>query len=258
MTSQRTRIQPLTALRAFFRLIRDPEDTTQVGVVLAALRGRGTDPVLERFLRRPDGEEILRRPRTLVDVLTDREQLASLPEGSLGRIYVDYMIREQLSAESLTALTGGLADTESELDRVLEDRITVMHDLFHILTGYGRDLVGEAALLAFTYAQTRSRALGFILATNYALTLLAYLPAFLLPSFLPDPPPGFEDPETLASLRGQLREGYRRGAEAGWLPGADWEALLELPLDEVRRRFAIAPASYQAIRSEGAPEPLAA
>ena len=34
-------------------------------------------------------------------------------------------------------------------------------------------------------------------------------------------------------------QGYLRGRRAGLLPAADWEALLELPLDDVRRRLGI-------------------
>ena len=37
-----------------------------------------------------------------------------------------------------------------------------MHDLWHVVTGYGRDELGEACLLAFTYAQNKNRGVGFI------------------------------------------------------------------------------------------------
>ena len=38
------------------------------------------------------------------------------------------------------------------------------------------------------------------------------------------------------------------------LPGADWEALLERPLDEVRRTLGVVPIEhYEGLRSEGAP-----
>ncbi len=45
-----------------------------------------------------------------------------------------------------------------------------------------------------------------------------------------------------------LLEARRHGRAASWLAGEDWEAMLELPLDEVRRRFNIAPpARYKAL-----------
>jgi ubiquinone biosynthesis protein COQ4 len=30
-----------------------------------------------------------------------------------------------------------------------------VHDIWHVLTGYRRDALGEACLVAFSYAQTR-------------------------------------------------------------------------------------------------------
>ena len=41
-------------------------------------------------------------------------------------------------------------------------RVRDLHDLWHVLTGYGRDPLGEVCLLAFTYAQTRLTGLGAI------------------------------------------------------------------------------------------------
>ena len=49
--------------------------------------------------------------------------------------------------------------------------------------------------------------------------------------------------------------GLLRGRKAKWIVGADWEALLALPLDEVRRRYDIGePPVYQAVRTAAAPD----
>lgn len=250
-----SRIRPLEAWRAFRTIVQNPEDTQQVGVVLGALEGRGDTKTLERLLRRPDGEAILARGHSLADVLADREHLAGLPAGSLGRAYLDYMVREQLTVEGVTDLAEAFGGESDTLARALRDRLLAMHDLFHVVTGYGRDLMGEAALLAFTFAQIRTRGIGFILGLVYGLSWRR-LPSFLRPRFLHEPPPGFEDPQRIDELRARLREAYRRGREAGWLVAADWEALLDLPLEEVRRRYGIVPVDYAEIRSQGAPPPV--
>ena len=99
------------------------------------------------------------------------------------------------------------------------------------MTGYGRDLFGEAALLAFTYRQIRNRGIGFIVG-------VAYLKAR----------------GEFAHERVMIRDGWRRARAAEWLPGADWESLLERPLDEVRQTLGVVPTEdYPAMRSEGAP-----
>ena len=110
-------------------------------------------------------------------------------------------------------------------------RLRDSHDLWHVVTGYGRDLYGEAALLAFTYRQIRNRGIGLIV-------LVAYLRA------------GGEYKQE----RVLIRDGYRRARDASWLPGADWEALLERPLDEVRETLGVVPVGdYPVLRSEAAP-----
>ena len=110
-------------------------------------------------------------------------------------------------------------------------RIRDSHDLWHVVTGYGRDLLGEASLLSFTFAQTRNPGIGFIVA-------VAWLRA--------KGDAGF--------ARDLMRNAYRRGRGAKWLPGEDWETLLGLPLETVRHRLALGePPAYTPLRSEGAP-----
>lgn len=46
----------------------------------------------------------------------------------------------------------------SEEEQLFSNRIRDLHDVFHVLTGYGRDLRGESAVLAFTIPQTRNTA----------------------------------------------------------------------------------------------------
>ena len=94
-------------------------------------------------------------------------------------------------------------------------RLRDSHDLWHTVTGYGRDLVGEAALLAFTFAQTRNPGIGFIVAVAY----------FKSGGF-----PG---------ARKVIREAYRRGRRSAWLPAADWEDLLGEEIEEVRGQLGL-------------------
>jgi hypothetical protein len=42
-------------------------------------------------------------------------------------------------------------------------------------------------------------------------------------------------------VRRATAEGYRIGKTAAWLSGADWEALLPMPLDTVRRVLQLPP-----------------
>jgi ubiquinone biosynthesis protein COQ4 len=226
-------MRPLTAIRAMRALLRDPDDTARVFDVISALGGRNGERAFERFRRTDTGARVLAEGRSLLAALSDRERLLALPPQTLGHRYAEFMGRERISAEGLAEASlaaGGPDPTLSPERRLFGARLRDMHDLWHVVTGYGRDLLGEASLLAFSYAQTRNRGVGFIVAT-------AWWKARRAPEF-----------------RRMLRDGYRRGRGSAWLPAADWEALLARPLEDVRAELRVgSPPRYSKHRSSGAP-----
>src|SRR5215472_825964 len=229
----RRRLRPLDAWRAIRALLRDPDDTRQVFKIVDALSGNAGARIFSRFQSTPSGPRILEERRDLLQTLCRREALAALPAGSLGRSYLDFVTKEQITADGLVAAS---QEAREQVEALGEDyrrtmeRLRDMHDLWHVVAGYGRDLVGEASLLAFTFAQTWNPGVGFIVA-------VAYLR-------LGDAP----------GARGLLHEAFRRGRRAAWLPGEDWEALLARPLEEVRARLGLGtPPRYTPVRSAGSP-----
>ena len=207
----RNRIRPIEAWRGIRELIKNPDDTGQVFRIIRALSGNAFERCFQRFEASPTGAKILSDNRSLVSRLSDRDYLLSLPVGSLGRVYADFVEREQITASGLVDASNE-APPENAVDcprrTLFGERLRDQHDLWHVVTGYGRDLVGEAALLAFTYRQTRNRGIGFII-------LVAYIRA---------------GDRELPQQRILIRDGLRRSKQAEWLPAADWEALLERPL----------------------------
>ena len=106
------------------------------------------------------------------------------------------------------------------------------HDLWHVAAGYETDILGELAVLALTVSQTGNRALLAIVAGGYALTYRV------------------RDPRA-ASGRQLIREAFRRGRRAAWLPAVDWEALLARDLTEVRAELRLTDTPrYQTIYSD--------
>lgn len=228
----RKRIEPLRALRGIRALLRDPDDTPQVFEIIEALSGNAGERAFQRFRTSAQGSRILSENRNLLATLDDRENLKLLPVGSLGRIYADFTEREQITGQGLAdaSMSGRRAELDPER-ALFFARLRDMHDLWHVTTGFGRDLIGEAALLAFSYAQTRNRGVGFIVA-------VAWLRASGEAAF----------------ARPVIVDGYRRGKRAKWLPGEDWEWLLTQPLTAVRERLGLGePPIYAAKRSAGAP-----
>ena len=231
--------RPLKAWRHFKALIADKEDTEQVFHIIAALRGRKFRDIAQRFWNSDKGQRLLTADERLIDILDDHATLKQLPAGTVGRVYVEFMEREGLSAAGLEAeyakfTTAGMR-FEDGIDRY-GDRLRDTHDLHHILTGYGRDALGEQCVLAFTFAQHRNLGVGFI---AYAGGI--ELKRRVAPS---------------APIMGAVHEGYRIGKAAKNLVHEDINALLREPLDDARKRLGIATpktyhAAHAAMRSEG-------
>src|SRR5207244_538961 len=80
--------------------------------------------------------------------------LRAVPAGSLGRAYHEFMVEEDLSAEGLVAQSQIPRPAMSDDVTWFRERSREMHDLLHIVAGYGRDPLGEACVTAFSFAQT--------------------------------------------------------------------------------------------------------
>ena len=225
-------------LHALRQLVADPDDTPRVFEIVRAL-GR---PSLRRGLRRFKGTDVGRRVLAehidLLDTLRDRQALAALPADTLGRAYHDFVYRENLSADGLveaSIMGGSHIRFDDDDTRRYAERMREQHDIWHTLTGYGRDPFGEACLLAFTYAQTRNTGLGLIalVGTWKGMAKL-----------------GVRVPQAMWAA-------FHAGRHASWLPGQDWERLLIEPIADVRRQLAIRPAahSYRALMASPQPAP---
>ena len=216
LRSQTFRPKPLTALRALRDLMADPDDTHQVFIMARALEGPSLHRNFRRFKGTSTGRAVLDEQRDLLTRLIDDEYLRGLPEGSLGRAYLDFRERAGITAEALVEASRTDAPVPEPDVQRMRDRMRDSHDLLHVVTGYDTDLVGEGAVLAFTYAHTRNPALGLIV-----------LSAVL------------KSRGEFAHARRTIVHALLRGHLAAWLPQTDWEALLELPLDEARRRLGV-------------------
>jgi ubiquinone biosynthesis protein COQ4 len=218
-----TSLHPFEAVRAVRRLLADPDDTAQVFTIFRALRGKSVVKNFRRFAASPTGARVIRERRRLLDTLSDRAQLVALPDGSVGRSYFNFMEEEQLTADGLVQASQSWENDPVPADvELFRARMRDAHDLTHVLTGYGRDGLGELCLLAFMFAHTRNR--GAVLIVLMSLKRL------------PRP------------ARRAVFEAWRNGRKARWLQDQDFEALLPRPLAEVRREINIGtPSLYRAV-----------
>lgn len=187
--------------------------------------------LLVKVRQSEEGRRLLKESRRLTQVLADRDALRALPKGSLGRQYINWADAEGLYPEGLHEILDNtqLPPEEHKDSHFLSDRGRDLHDLLHVLTGYDRDLAGEAALLAFTAIQECESALSILSALSCIHALFSGRPDVITLSW----------------------KARRRARHAPFLIVQDWEILLTQPIDQVRRDLKLLPVpEYQALANE--------
>ncbi|MCB1700335.1 MAG: hypothetical protein H6985_09690 [Pseudomonadales bacterium] len=220
-------LRPLQAWRSVRALIADPDNTGEVFKIIQALKGASLARAVARLRDIPEGAQLLREKPAILPLLSDRPALRALPEGSLGRAYLAFVESQQLSADGLVAASeeaprGGERTAE---ENWLGNRLRDIHDLQHVLCGYGRDELGELCLLAFMNAQTPSRGIAFIIFMGRRT---------------------FRQQAPHIDVDACVEEGRRTGEAARWFATVNWEQRLAQPLDALRAELGIAkPVRYR-------------
>lgn len=222
------RYRPLRAVHNFQKLMKDKEDTALVFKIFESLPSRDFLPRVKALALSERGEALRSTEPNLPEILDDHAALRQTPKGSVAHAYCDFMEAEGLSAAGLVA----------EYDRVGRPRYPDLvewfinrnrdtHDLFHVLTGYGRDALGEQCVLLFTHGQSPSQGhllIGYAGAANIAKMARG----------------------SKAPVFGAVREAHRTGKGAPQLMAQPIRELLARPLEEVRRELRIPePVAYR-------------
>lgn len=142
----------------------------------------------------------------------DHEVLRTLPRGTFGRRYADFLDDNGLHPFVVTELT-----SPEVMGRNLHwARYSLIHDMCHVLLGAGADLVGEMKVYGFSVAQ------------RYALSLAMFLPLVVVVMPL-------LAPHRIGAMIRSFRAGYALGRRAPCMMTERLEDCFEQDLDEVRR-----------------------
>ncbi len=209
-------LNPVSLMKVGYRMaqaLRHPErlqDIIDLADVLAP------PPAMRRMAealgRVPTAATALReRPRVGA---VDLEALRQLPPGTLGRAFAEHLDTHGLDPNALPRRE---AHTDTEYIRA---HLLEVHDIWHVLTGFGTDVAGELGLMAFNLAQLGSPFAAGILTGGLANTLL------------------YAFPERDVRMRAIVR-GWLLGKRARLLFGTAWATLWEEPLEALRARFGL-------------------
>jgi ubiquinone biosynthesis protein COQ4 len=214
--------RPLKVLHHFRKLVADKEDTEQVFHIIEATKGKASHRQAWDFISSSTGQGFLADEVVIPAMLDDHARWADCGPNSVATHYIAFMKREGLSAAGLVAESNKwqpASERPVDLTQWYFDRLRDTHDLFHVLTGYGRDALGEASLLAFSYQQNH----------NFGILFIAYAGVRQIGKVS----------RTKAPLFAAIREGRALGRAAAKIAHQDIEALMREDIDEARARLNI-------------------
>ncbi|WP_108790916.1 Coq4 family protein [Erythrobacter sp. Alg231-14] len=216
--------RPFKALHHFKNLIADKEDTKQVFYIIEALKGRKPFDQAKAFIQSEEGRDFMIREdgNPISEKLDDHATWADCGPETLAHHYIRFMKREGLTAAGLAEESYDWRPREERPNDQVEwylCRLRDTHDLFHVLTSYGRDALGEAALLGFSYEQNQ----------NLGVKFIAYAAARQIKKVS----------GTKAPIYAAIKEGRELGKAAAKLAHMDVEKVMREDINEVRARMNI-------------------
>ncbi|MEM7664620.1 MAG: Coq4 family protein [Pseudomonadota bacterium] len=209
------------ALKNFSLLMKDKEDTSLVFKIFESLPSKSFMPRVRNLALSERGEALRASEPALPEILDDHATLRKTPKGSLAHAYCDFMEAEGLSAAGLVAEAESLGRPKyDDLVQWFAERSRDTHDLFHVLTGYGRDALGEQCVLLFTHGQSPSHGhllIGYAGAAN--IKKMAW--------------------GSKAPIMGAVNQARRTGKGAQRMIEQPIRELLAMPFDDVRAKLNI-------------------
>lgn len=201
------------SLRALKILQKDPADSVAAQLLNAALDGGVYAKLTRELLGTVDGRELLTVRPELQGTSIDLAALARLPAGTLGHDLARYYERNEIQPFVSPY------EVRNDID-YLAKRYRETHDMAHLLTDYGTDVLGEMELQAFMVGNLGIRTGVLILVYSvvqrlHGLSARAYFQ--------------------------RVRAAYRRGVQSQKLIRVRYERHWATPVEELRTLIGIPP-----------------
>lgn len=202
----------ISGLQGFMTFVKNPNDTESVFDIADAMGRTEAQTAAVAYLKSiPEVAQII--AERYITPVPDMKYLLSLPKDSLGYIYSSHMTEANFDPEFYRKV-------------VIEDDFTYIvlrmrqtHDIWHTVTGFGVDVLGEIGLQAFQLAQNRSPLAVMLMAGAILHTIRAS--------------------ENLNALMQVIDRGYRMGLQAKPFLSQKWEEAWEKPLTEWRAQLGV-------------------
>ncbi|MGF1932871.1 MAG: Coq4 family protein [Nostoc sp. ChiQUE02] len=202
-----------TILKSMVCLFREPTNLDYIYNLEDELRYTQASLLAVEWLKTQPQVSLLIQERYIAPS-PNIEVLLQYPEDSLGYAYASYIKKSGFDPGFYRQM-----QVEDDVSYVLL-RSRQTHDIWHVVTGFKTDGLGELGLKAFELAQTR-RNLAVFLVGGGLLSILV------------------KSPDVLPDLLEQIAVGYTMGSKAKPLLAQKWEEHWDKPLLEWRTELGI-------------------
>ncbi len=210
---------PFRWLLACWRVGRDLTNTNEAAIVeIGFCRSRigrrfaGWENVTGTLQQDPEHRSVVLAKKRLGPI--DLTSLSRMPVGSLGATLAKQCKVKGIDPNLVDIPAS--SDSEFVMAHVFET-----HDIWHVVTGWGNDEIGEVGLGGFYLAQLK-------------LPLIALMLSLILLNTV------FRNPGTLEDRIDAFVRGYEMGKQAKSFFGLDWRERFEVPLADLREELGIA------------------
>jgi len=214
-------LQVLRMVRSFWRLSQDPN---RLGEVFAIADGGSKTEILAEtaaFVSRdPQGARALREGTRVGSI--DLVALKKLPEGTLGRVFADHMLANNLDPRAIPVPSHPPGDV-----RYVKTHLRETHDIWHVVTGFHTDVAGEIGLQAFYLAQLPSRLSAVLIAMAFVHVATKNI-------------------EARDAIMTEVMRGWALGKQSRPFFGFEWAKHWTTPLVEVRALLGVDAALHEA------------
>jgi len=207
------------ALWRFMRSKTDDDIISEVAIIeIGFARSRfgrrlaRWDKTIAMLNKNPEIKAAIREQRVSGPI--DLEELKAMEYGSLGQVFAEHCANRGLNPNLVNI------PLEDESDWLL-NHLFQSHDIWHVITGWANDEVGEVGLAGFYCGQLRSPAFFMFL---FSLIMMKKV---------------LRKDDQIDEHVGAFCAGYHAGQAAKPLFGVDWSTHWEVPLKELRKRFAV-------------------
>jgi ubiquinone biosynthesis protein Coq4 len=209
-------LKTLRMLRGFWLLSQDPNRLEQVFEIADSGASKKIfEEIAAHVGQDPQGARALREMPRIGDI--DLQDLAKLPEGTLGRVFADHMISNGLDPKAIPVPEFAPGDV-----RYVRAHLRETHDVWHVVTGFDTDVAGEIGLQAFYMAQLPSRLSAVLIAMS-----LMHLAT--------------KNMDAREAIMGEVMRGWAIGKRAKHFFGFEWAKHWATPLSEVRAMLDVFP-----------------